>query len=379
MKVALVHENILGHNSYLPAFEEEFRRRGELGIEPHRIDVLPLPRALRQWGDTTVPLLRRWGLDFWFLRWRMAASLNARRRLEALRRTVGIDVVVANTQSVALQLAPVAVAVPVFVGLDATFEMLGRTRWFAPNALSRAALSGSLRLLVARERALYGAASGLLPWSGMVADSLRQEYAIDPGKVHPMPPSIRPPPYRPAREAAGRRQILFMGGDFVRKGGPLVVDCWRRHFSDRCDLHLVTQSPVPVEPGLHVHAGVGAGTEAWRRRWLEADVFVFPSSMETFGIVLLEALGFMVPVVASRAGAAVEILDGGRAGWLVDELRDETLRVAIDEALSGAPEVRARVERGRAVFDARYALPENAARLSRAIHVAYQQRKCARG
>lgn len=375
MKVALVHENILGHNSYLPAFEAEFRQRGELGVEPHRIDVLPLPPGLRRWGDTTVPLIRRWGLDLWFLRWRLAASLNARRRLDALRQDVRLDAVIANTQSVALGLVPVAREIPVFVGLDATFAMLGRTRWFAPNAISRAALSGSLRFLIGREKRLYREAAGLLPWSGMVADSLRSEYSIDAGKVHPMPPSIRPPPVRAVGESSGKRRILFMGGDFVRKGGPRLVDCWRRHFSGHCELHLVTQSPVPTEPGLHVHAGIGAGTEPWRRLWTEADVFVFPSTMETFGIVLLEALGFMVPVVSSRAGAAAEILEEGRAGWLVDERSEDALRAAIEDALSGGAEVRTKVERGRAIFEARYSLTENAGRLARLLQVASEQPK----
>ena len=166
-----------------------------------------------------------------------------------------------------------------------------------------------------------------------------------------------------------------MGGDFVRKGGPRLVDCWRRHFSGHCELHLVTQSPVPTEPGLHVHAGIGAGTEPWRRLWTEADVFVFPSTMETFGIVLLEALGFMVPVVSSRAGAAAEILEEGRAGWLVDERSEDALRAAIEDALSGGAEVRTKVERGRAIFEARYSLTENAGRLARLLQVASEQPK----
>lgn len=49
-----------------------------------------------------------------------------------------------------------------------------------------------------------------------------------------------------------------------------------------------------------------------------ADVVVNPSLSEAFGMSLVEAMAVGVPVVATRVGGMVDIVDGGRAGLLVE-------------------------------------------------------------
>ena len=47
-----------------------------------------------------------------------------------------------------------------------------------------------------------------------------------------------------------------------------------------------------------------------------ADVFLLPSSSESFGLVALEAMSAEVPVVASNAGGLPEVIDHGVTGFL---------------------------------------------------------------
>lgn len=365
MHVAFVNENVLGHGSYLLPFVRALEADPGHGITPWRIDAMPLPPALSRWANGTVKGLRRWGADFHAARWRRIVSLHARRELKELRRGARIDAVVVNTQSVGLDLVETAARLPVFVCLDATFAQLARSGWFAPNAPSRWLHPLTLAPIRGRERALLAAARGLLPWSEPVARSLVEEYGIPAERVHPLPPSLTLPPRTERRRPAGRRpQILFVGGDFHRKGGPLLLECWREHFSARADLHLVTQSPVREEPGVHVHRGVAAHTPAWRERWEEADLFVFPSALETFGIVLLEALAFEVPVVASDVGAARDVLAGGRAGLLLERRDPDALAAAIASVLDHPEAARARAAAGRARVEARFEVGANTARLA---------------
>jgi N-acetyl-alpha-D-glucosaminyl L-malate synthase BshA len=49
-----------------------------------------------------------------------------------------------------------------------------------------------------------------------------------------------------------------------------------------------------------------------------ADVFLLPSSSESFGLVALEAMSAEVPVVASNAGGLPEVVDHGVTGFLHD-------------------------------------------------------------
>jgi N-acetyl-alpha-D-glucosaminyl L-malate synthase BshA len=51
--------------------------------------------------------------------------------------------------------------------------------------------------------------------------------------------------------------------------------------------------------------------------WLSAsDVFLLPSSQESFGLAALEAMACEVPVVASRVGGLPEVIDDGVTGFL---------------------------------------------------------------
>jgi len=52
--------------------------------------------------------------------------------------------------------------------------------------------------------------------------------------------------------------------------------------------------------------------------YASADVFVFPSAMETFGLVLIEAMAAGLPVVTSRVGGADDLVTPGESGYLFD-------------------------------------------------------------
>jgi N-acetyl-alpha-D-glucosaminyl L-malate synthase BshA len=47
-----------------------------------------------------------------------------------------------------------------------------------------------------------------------------------------------------------------------------------------------------------------------------ADLFLLPSSQESFGMAALEAMACEVPVVASRIGGLPELIDDGKTGFL---------------------------------------------------------------
>lgn len=367
MNVAFLNENTLGHTSYLPRYAEALRARPELGVTPHVLDVLPLPPHLRRLGETSVRGLRKVGLDFHATRWRVAISRHAREQLEELRRRIRIDAILVNTQSAGLELGELPREIPTLVALDATFRQLADSPWFAPNAPSRWLQPLTLRGLLRRERELFSRATGFLPWSEPPAESLRRDYGVSDDRIKVLPPSFSAPPRREDRPRNPRPQILFVGGHFTRKGGPLLLEVFRRHFATRCELHLVTATDAPAEPGVFVHRSVTAGSDAWRQRWRGADVFVFPSSLETFGIVLLEALAFEVPVIASQAGAAESILGNGAFGRLLADLNPERLAQAIEEVLSQRDAARARAIAGRAHFETHFALERNTERLARLL------------
>ncbi len=70
----------------------------------------------------------------------------------------------------------------------------------------------------------------------------------------------------------------------------------------------------------------------------QADVFLLPSDYDTFGLVLLEAMQFGVPCVATAIGAIPDVIGNGR-GVLLHELKAEVLAEKM-EILMHSPELR---------------------------------------
>jgi glycosyltransferase involved in cell wall biosynthesis len=64
-----------------------------------------------------------------------------------------------------------------------------------------------------------------------------------------------------------------------------------------------------------------------------ADVFVIPSEIEPWGMVVAEALACGLPVIATRkVGAAWDLIEDGKNGYIVPENDAAALAVAIDRA-----------------------------------------------
>ncbi|MFK5635015.1 glycosyltransferase family 4 protein [Ornithinimicrobium sp. LYQ103] len=72
--------------------------------------------------------------------------------------------------------------------------------------------------------------------------------------------------------------------------------------------------------------------------YASADVFAFPSTTETLGLVALESMASGVPVVGADAGGIPFVIDDGRTGFLVppgdaDALTDRLRRLLVDPVL----------------------------------------------
>lgn len=86
----------------------------------------------------------------------------------------------------------------------------------------------------------------------------------------------------------------------------------------------------------HVHfAGTQTG-ESLARHYSSADVFVFPSRTDTFGIVLIEALACGVPLAAFPEPGPIDVIAGTGAGCMAEDLRAAclaALHLSRDDAL----------------------------------------------
>jgi glycosyltransferase involved in cell wall biosynthesis len=87
-----------------------------------------------------------------------------------------------------------------------------------------------------------------------------------------------------------------------------------------------------------------------------ADLFLFPSEIESFGLAPLEALSCGVPVVAFRVGGIPESIKHEETGYLVEPDDVEgMIRIAVD-ILRNPAWGKAMGERGRQWVEAHYTI-----------------------
>lgn len=121
--------------------------------------------------------------------------------------------------------------------------------------------------------------------------------------------------------AAGRPlRFVFVGQVSARKGIPLLLDVWTRLAPPNSELWLighVAPRAQPLVSGLRGVVVKGAVSHRDLPAMLrECDVFVFPSFFEGFGLVLLEAMACGLPIIATDATAAPDIISDGREGFV---------------------------------------------------------------
>jgi len=170
-----------------------------------------------------------------------------------------------------------------------------------------------------------------------------------------------------------RRTILSVGKFEAQKGQSTLVEAFaliHARFPD-VDLLLVgaTDSQLPVLQALARQRGiedrVGFVTDVPHARmgryFANADLFAFPSLREQFGLVLLEAATFGLPVAASRVGGIPEIIRDGDTGRLVAPDHADELAAALSELLADRPAAAAMGARLRAEVQQRFSWQKTAA------------------
>jgi alpha-maltose-1-phosphate synthase len=169
-------------------------------------------------------------------------------------------------------------------------------------------------------------------------------------------------------------RILFIGTEFARKGGPLLLKAFEqvRQSIPNAELHIVGPREVnglPAGATLHGHLSKAVPEQKAKLEQLfrEATVFALPSLYEPFGIAPLEAMLYQLPAVVTDAWALREFVTPGVNGDLVAKGSAEDLAAKLTALLSDPARLAEMGRQGRELVLARYTWPAVANRMAEAI------------
>ncbi len=227
--------------------------------------------------------------------------------------------------------------------------------WFAAQAGQQGGLTWRQRIfraLVCRlEHMIYQPIHSphVVAISEKVRRDLRQYYGrnenvtviyhgVDLERFHPRQRAR----YRqPARAELGLSESEFVAlyvGD-LQKGAPAAIEAIAR--TDNARLVFVSRSPADSYRRLATKLGVGdrvvfcPPTDQIERIYAAADVLLFPTFYDAFGMVITEAMAMGLPVITSRSAGAAELIEPEREGIIVEAANDpQSLSLALHRLMA---------------------------------------------
>jgi glycosyltransferase involved in cell wall biosynthesis len=181
------------------------------------------------------------------------------------------------------------------------------------------------------EKQAYENAELIFVMSANIKDSLVNQYKIDERKIKivfvgtntQISQKVNPDKYK-------NENILFVGKDWKRKGGPLLVEAFKivQDSIPTAKLTIIGCKPKIKLKNCFVFGELSL--EKVGEIYNQASVFCMPTLREPFGIVFLEAMFNRLPVVTNAVGATPYIVRNNYNGYLLNPNASEYAKALIE-------------------------------------------------
>ncbi|MGQ0634373.1 MAG: glycosyltransferase family 4 protein [Planctomycetaceae bacterium] len=197
---------------------------------------------------------------------------------------------------------------------------------YAPKGLSARRIDEGLSF----ERRIYLQTDRIFAMSEYLRRSFIEDFDVSPERVSVVGAGINLDeiPETVIGKRYDAKAILFIGVDFPRKGGPILLQAFRRVRDVHPDatLHIVgppvLSIPLELAGGVTFHGFLNKSNPGDAAKlstlFRECSLFVLPSLYEPFGIAPLEAMVHQIPAVVSRGWALRESVVPGVTGEHVE-------------------------------------------------------------
>ena len=114
------------------------------------------------------------------------------------------------------------------------------------------------------------------------------------------------------------KNILFVGVDWERKGGPILIEVFKKILKKHPDASLTIVGSAPkgiTIPNCKIIGKIPV-EDLWKY-YSSASIFCMPTLREPFGVVFVEAMKYKLPIIANNIGALSDLVKDDFNGYLI--------------------------------------------------------------
>jgi glycosyltransferase involved in cell wall biosynthesis len=177
-------------------------------------------------------------------------------------------------------------------------------------------------------------------WSG----KLLEKTGVDPKKIHIIPLVYTPPEaasnfvrtYPELFSQERPLRVLFLGQVILRKGIAAVLDAVQLLEGFAVDFWIVGSVQIEIPSHFQNHPQIRwlghVNRSETAQYYQRADVFLFPTISDGFGLTQLEAQAWKLPIIASRSCG--EVVVDNVNGWILEEVSGNKIANLIQSILT---------------------------------------------
>ena len=133
-----------------------------------------------------------------------------------------------------------------------------------------------------------------------------------------------------------KKIVLFSANGGVKnpfKGGKFVFQAFEKLKNRNDILFLNIGGNSNIESENWLDFGYVSNPEIMAKLYSAADVYLFPTLAETFGMTVVEAMSCGLPVITFETGGVPEIVENNKSGFVVEYKNGEMLTSALEKLL----------------------------------------------
>lgn len=188
----------------------------------------------------------------------------------------------------------------------------------------------------------YDRCQGIFTMSEWLKNDLIENTGIDMNRVHSVGGGCNIDIAKIANQEKSGNKFLFIGKEWNRKNGPLVLEAFKALKCSHADAELhIAGVPKPIEV-KDMNGVFWYGILDYDKisdLYNMCDFLVMPSLFEAYGLVFAEALIFGLPCIGANRFAMPEFIQHGENGYLIDSDDSDNLKRYMELAIENRDEL----------------------------------------